>query len=166
MKRLIKSSQEILAMAEDRRHILDTAYSYSKKIAEHIMKCMIYPEHIDYDGWVSEIAKWIEDVSSMNPKRGFKLKPRDYKDNLFVGIGDELQDAKRAVMRFHQKFVIDEANPYPDFEITYEVYSRVFDAYWELADFISNKMKAYSQMDESRMSAIQSDVKQILRKYT
>lgn len=155
----------IYAMAEDRRKILDTAYNYSSKIADHIMKCVVYGKsHQDYNGWIEEITnKYIADINAMKPKKGFKMKPRDYKNNLFAGIGTEVQDAKRELMRFRRKYTNLEKDPYPDFEITQELYFRLFDAYWDLADVLSKKLGKYKE--ETASAEIIADIHKVLDKY-
>ena len=152
----------IFGMASDRRKILDTMYNYSQQVADHIMKCVVYSsDHRDYNHWISEIATWFWDVNTLTPKKGFKLKPNDYVENLFVGIGDELKDAKQELWRFHNKYVI--SHNYPDFEITYDLYKTLFDAYWEIANFFSHTLGKYEETIAK--DKITYDLHKILDKY-
>lgn len=132
----------IFGMASDRKRILDIMYNYSDQVTTHIFKCIVYTSaHQDYNHWISEISNWLSTINALNPKRGFTIKPKDYIDNLFIGVGDELRDAKLELIVFRDRFVPD----YPDFEITYDLYKKLFDAYWEIANFFSHTLGKYEE---------------------
>ena len=150
--------------ADERRKILDTAYSYSSSIGNHIIKCVVYGKADKYyNHWIDEISTWITDINSRKPKKGFKLKPKDYKDNLFVDIGDEVQDAKRELLKFQRRYTEGPDAAYPEFEITQDLYFDLFDCYWELANMISKKLGKYNQ--ETAKADITSDIHRVLDKY-
>ena len=156
----------IYGMSYDRRKILDDAYSYSEKIADHIMKCVVYgKQHKDYEHWIKDelCNKWFKDINDKTPKKHSGIKPDAYKKNLFAYMGDEVQDAKRDLMHFKRKYVEKAKNPYPDFEITQDLYFRVFDAYWKLADVISKKIGKYKESTAEQ--DIVSDIHSVLDKY-
>ena len=158
MKRLI------YAMSYDRRKILHTAYRYSGMIADHVIKCIVYKQsNVDYDHWIGETANWIAAINRMKPKKGFKLKAKDYKDNLFIGLGDELRDAELDLNRFKHLYVNHAVDPYPDFEITSKLCENLFNAYWELADVISKKLGKYDE--EAAKADITLDIHKVLDKY-
>lgn len=164
LKLFLKSSQAIFGMAYERQHILDTAYRYSDRIQEHILKCIIYTKsYTDYNHWIDEISNWIVDVNNMKSKKGLKIKDKDYLKNLFSAFGDELSDAKREVELFHRKFVEKHPDPYPDFDITKKLYSTYFYAWQDLKDHLKNKIGKIDQA--TAKDEIKTIVHQVLDSY-
>lgn len=156
MKRLIRSAQSILGMADSREKIRNAALSYSDEVAMHVMKCVIYSsESPYYNHWIHEIANWIFEVSDMSPKKGFKIKPKDYAEWVFNYFGEDLDDYKRDVRRFHNDHV-NHGN-YGEFDISYDLYSTLYGVALDLKSQIPSRMNAYTSIRE-----VQDDLHRIL----
>ena len=70
-----------------------------------------------------------------------------------------MKDAKLELIIFKDRFVPD----YPDFEITYDLYETLFDAYWEIANFFSNALGKFEEI--TAKDKILYDLHMILDKY-
>lgn len=98
MKILIKSSSYILGMAFTRKQAIQRLEAFSKRILEHIAKCVLYGQLVDrnkYNHWIEdEISTWIYDAYLLETKNKRGLKFKDYQNNLFGEFGTSIADAK------------------------------------------------------------------------
>ncbi len=166
MKILLNRSP-IYGFAFERQEIRDTSKSYKDKIAEHIIKCVVYSvSYTDYSHWIDELVNWLIDIDRMKPKK-FKIKSKDYRETAFSKIGTSVSDAESALNKFRENFTLVDKNPFPDFVITYNLCDRLCSAYNEFADVISEKLGKYnSENQQARARDVMTkDIRNILDKY-
>lgn len=153
---------KILGMSSYRKKYIEKLESYSDKLEEHVLKCIVYPENNSKDEWIKEISAWLlrPCITTVKPK-GKKLKADDYRDSIFSCFGDEKVDAELSLAWFKDVFISKPENKkkYPDFEITDELVNKVFNTYNK---FIKIFLPLFTSKDKITGEECKSIVRTIL----
>lgn len=131
MKRVILSTQsKIFGMSFPRKDAIAKMASLSNNINEHIIECVVYRElrYNTISHWVDELAAWMARANKI--KCNSKLKKRDYLENLFGSLGNDIIDADVNLDEYRRKNrSLPENKQYPDFEITEQLIHDTYMAY-------------------------------------
>lgn len=128
MKRLRRNSETIFAMSFSRKEVLRRMESYSVKLNEHVLKCIVYADvrSETVPHWTMEIATWLNRINRMECST--KLKSKDYISTLFMCFGNTWADTELNLEEFRESAI----ETYPDFDITSELVSQVHQTYQKL----------------------------------
>lgn len=134
---------KILAMSRPRQGALNKLSRNNKKIQEHIIKCVIYPNYESKKHWIKdELCNWFYQADKIQCDT--KLKKQDYRNTVFGMIGNTLGESLDDLTDFKEDFVKNASNPYNDFIITDELANTLYQTYQNL---ISIAIKQF--MDKS-----------------
>lgn len=132
----------IFAMSLEKDKAKHMIASFSITIMEHIIKLLIYSDirKDDVDGWLNTIARCLHNADDITVKpHNKKLKSKDILSSLFGYMGDDLSDYRRTLYAFKEdnrngKFNFENKGPYPDFDVTPELYENLMYICYELID--------------------------------
>lgn len=155
MYRIIKANTPIFGMAYERKKVIQRLEGFSKRILEHVAKCILYGRRsLNYDHWIEdEIALWISDASDMFLDKGKKLKSNDYRRYLFGEFGDEVADART---NLHVQYADDRKtrDPYPATEIDKQKIYNMFDACEQIKDIFCDKLATKQAISKEQAASI------------
>lgn len=116
MKRMIKSSQGIFAMAYGRNDAKAKIEALADILLKHIIEYIVYRETRSQtlNHWCNELSGWMHAVNRIKYKNP---KSRDYESWLFGTFGTDEDDAYVNLALYKGKNETS-TSPYPDFEIT------------------------------------------------
>ena len=141
MVRYVKMStknkvKDIFGMSFNRKSTLNRLSRHANDIRDHIIRVVVYKDirKQDLHHWIhDELSNWL--YRATLSKCDVKLKPKDFMDTIFMGLGKTEYDAQVTLMDFQDDFCTDKIeNPYPMFEITDELVSKVYSTYVKFID--------------------------------
>ena len=130
MKRIVRTTQSIYGMAFPRSDALFKMKSYSNKINEHTIECVVYKQikYLTVNHWVNELSAWMGRVNKI--KCDSRLKARDYVQNVFGSFGSDILDAEVNLDEYRiRNLDKPEDKQYPDFEISNDLILQLYNAY-------------------------------------
>ena len=102
----------------------------------HLFKCVVFGDSTgDFNHWIQEIAGYLDAINDVKLK-GSNKKPsvKFYEDNFFYLFGDEAGDYRGGLKDFKNRI----GKKYPLFEITEELYNKVFEVVQDFALYFAN----------------------------
>ena len=125
--------KSVYGMSFSRSEALARMDSFSERINEHVIECVVYKEarKDTINHWITEIAGWLYRINKMETKS--KLKESDYINHLFSEFGSDRSDAEvnLSVYQVNNDRMPDYSK-YPEFEITDELIENLYLTYSRL----------------------------------
>ena len=132
----IYKEEQLLEMAIPLAVVKERLTNNAKQYFYHLFKCVVFGNSTgDLHHWEQEIANYLNIVNDVKVK-GNNNKPstKFYEDNFFYYLGDEAEDYRGGLEDFKNKI----GKKYPPFEVTEELYDKVFGVVQDFATFFAN----------------------------
>ena len=146
----------VLPLAVVKEHLNNNAKQYFY----HLFKCVIFGDSTgDLHHWEREIANYLNIVNDIKVK-GSNSKPsvKFYNDNFFYYLGDEAEDCRGGLEDFKSRL----GRKYPLFEVTEELYIKVFEVVQDFALYFAN---AFAKNNKLNQVNILSKVEEYFEQY-
>ena len=132
----IYTEEQLLEMALPLAVARERLINNAKQYFYHLFKCVIFGNSTgDLYHWEQEIANYLNIINNIKIK-GNNSKPsvKFYEDNFFYYFGDEMEDYRGGLEDFKSRI----GKRYPSFEVTEELYSKVFRVVQDFALYFAN----------------------------
>lgn len=128
--------EKLLEMALPLAVIKERFVNNAKPYFYHLFKCVIFGDSTgDLHHWEKEIANFLNIVNDVKVK-GSNGKPsiKFYEEYFFYYYGDDVEDYRGNLEDFKNRV----GKGYPAFEVTKELYTRVFEVVQDFATYFAN----------------------------
>lgn len=142
--------EQLLEMALPLAVAKERLTNNAKQYFYHLFKCVVFGNSTgDLYHWEQEIANYLNIINNVKIK-GSNNKPsvKFYEDNFFYYFGDEVKDYKGGLEDFKLRI----GKKYPPFEVTEELYTKVFEVVQDFAIFFANNFAKNNNLNEIRIS--------------
>lgn len=146
----IYNEEQLLEMALPLAVAKERLNNNAKQYFYHLFKCIIFEDSTgDLYHWEQEIANYLNIINNIKIKsNNGKPSVKFYEDNFFYYFGDEAKDYEGGLEDFKNRI----GKRYPSFEVTEELYNKVFEVVQDFALYFANIFARENNLNSIKIS--------------